>query len=767
MSPPTNLFRSAGIPIILSLSAATVVYAGPTSGPSFTLATTGVNAGTWSVPGSDYSITVSSGSSGSAISVAYQGKTFLSTPAGIPIVSTTFGTDTFGPGNGNFKPTLSDSTICNSATLNTVTTTSSSGQYSAPNILSLSGSLSGAASQCNGLSWSINFSVSDPRELKFIASVTGSPNLARTILSFASDSNEEFYGFGEQFSFLNAKGQSIPIVTQENGIGRGNQPITFLLNKLGNGAGGSSVSTYSAVPQYISSHLYAFYLRDFTSFANFDLTQSTQTTIRANQATVSGSLIKQDNYFDLIEAYTGLYSGRQPVVPEWTGTGVVLGLEGGSEKVYPVLQKVVNAGVPVAAAWMQDWSGARQQTIAGTVQDRVWYNWEADKTQYPNWPQFVQNLSSTFNIRSLVYINAFLTDVSNKPSGFKTNYSKQAESLGYLIKNSTNQTYSVSNGFNIGLTDLTNPNAVKWFQDVVRREVFGSGASGYMADFGEYAPFDGVLSSGVDPKVYHNQFPDDWAGLNSQFLTEFPTSLIFHRAWNAKSPSKISILWHGDQLPSYDANDGLKSAILATLGSGFSGIPISHTDVGGYTIVKAYGLPVYTRTEELLSRWMEWAAFTPLYRSHPGSVSTDLQIYDSDNLLNQLKLTSGLFVSLQPYRRKLIQDANQKGYPYIRPSFVQYPNDTQGWAGIPAYQQFFVGDSLLVALALDANVSKVTVRLPSAVSEWVEVWTGTVYNGGKDVSVNAPIGKPVIFVPKVRNDNGLLDGLFAFVKSQQ
>lgn len=52
----------------------------------------------------------------------------------------------------------------------------------------------------------------------------------RIWLTYASDEDERFYGFGEQFSHMNLKGKRIPIFVQEQGIGRGDQPITFAAN---------------------------------------------------------------------------------------------------------------------------------------------------------------------------------------------------------------------------------------------------------------------------------------------------------------------------------------------------------------------------------------------------------------------------------------------------------------------------------------------------------------------------------------------------------
>lgn len=49
------------------------------------------------------------------------------------------------------------------------------------------------------------------------------------------------------------KGHRIPIIVAEQGIGRGAQPTTFILNMLADGAGGDSKSTYAPKPLYVTN----------------------------------------------------------------------------------------------------------------------------------------------------------------------------------------------------------------------------------------------------------------------------------------------------------------------------------------------------------------------------------------------------------------------------------------------------------------------------------------------------------------------------------
>ncbi len=66
-------------------------------------------------------------------------------------------------------------------------------------------------------------------------------------LVYSADKEEKFYGFGIQYSFADLRGQVVPIWVSEQGVGRGLQPLTWLLNTFDNYTGESSVASYATV----------------------------------------------------------------------------------------------------------------------------------------------------------------------------------------------------------------------------------------------------------------------------------------------------------------------------------------------------------------------------------------------------------------------------------------------------------------------------------------------------------------------------------------
>jgi len=59
----------------------------------------------------------------------------------------------------------------------------------------------------------------------------------RTVLTFQC-TDRRVFGFGESFSHFNLKGRRVPILVSEQGVGRGEQPITAVLNRQTPGVGG-------------------------------------------------------------------------------------------------------------------------------------------------------------------------------------------------------------------------------------------------------------------------------------------------------------------------------------------------------------------------------------------------------------------------------------------------------------------------------------------------------------------------------------------------
>ncbi|KAJ5354368.1 uncharacterized protein N7496_012801 [Penicillium cataractarum] len=598
----------------------------------------------------------------------------------------------------------------------------------------------------------------------------------KLFLTYRSSPSEDFYGLGAQGSFASLKNQSVPIFSREQGVGRGDQPTTRLESADSFFAGGDQFTTYSAVPQYISSHSNVFHLtEESTAYTNFDFRNPNAVTVRYAALQVDGYFMQASNMLNGITMLTE-YTGRMPELPTWVDSGAVLGIQGGQAKVNRIVEQGLRQDCPIAAVWLQDWSGTHTQSVSYMALNisRLWWNWEYDSELYPTWPKFVQNLRNKHNVRTLSYINPFLANVSTKPDGYRRDLFLEAAKGGYMIQNATtNDTSIVSSGPGIeaGILDLTNPATRSWFRDVLIDQVWSANVSGYMGDFGEYTPVladTRFANRSIDPLFYHNEYPRDWAKLHhslTKSVSSFSDAIIFHRSSSLAANRYMNLYWAGDQNTNWGVNDGIKSSVTVMGHMGLSGYAHGHMEVGGYTTTwDSNG--IVNRSAELLGRWGELAAVSSaVFRSHEGNVpQVNAQFYTNSSTYAYHAYNSRMFASLAAYRRKILNtESKNLGWPLLRMPVIYHPDDAKAKA--ISYESFFMGADLYVAPVLDPGRKSVDVYLPGQNETYTHVWTGRKYHGGQTIKVWAPYGKPAVFVvgqPK----HDYLKGFLEFVQKE-
>ncbi|KAM3738735.1 hypothetical protein ACB098_09G152600 [Castanea mollissima] len=347
--------------------------------------------------------------------------------------------------------------------------------------------------------------------------VAESTKFNRVCLTYSSEAKERFYGFGEQFSHMDFKGKRVPIFVQEQGIGRGDQPITFAANLVSYRAGGDWSTTYAPSPFYMTSKMRSLYLEGY-EYSVFDLTRHDRVQIQIHGTSVQGRILHGNSPSELVEHFTETI-GRPPVLPEWIISGAVVGMQGGTDTVRNTWDKLRTYNVPVSAFWLQDWVGQRE-TLIGS---QLWWNWEVDTKRYGGWQQLVRDLNSQ-HIKVMTYCNPCLAPAHEKPNR-RRNLFEEAIKLDILVKDKHGQPYMVPNtAFDVGMLDLTHPNTASWFKQILQ-EMVDDGVKGWMADFGEGLPVDATLYSGEDPISAHNRYPELWAQINREFVEEWKSKV--------------------------------------------------------------------------------------------------------------------------------------------------------------------------------------------------------------------------------------------------
>ncbi|MFM5916647.1 MAG: alpha-glucosidase [Novosphingobium sp.] len=553
------------------------------------------------------------------------------------------------------------------------------------------------------------------------------PEYDRIHLRFHAEPGEAVWGGGEQMSYLALNGRAFPMWTSEPGVGR--DKSTELTRQMdANGmAGGDYWNTNYPQPTFLTSRWLAVHL-DATCYSVLDFSDPAFHRVEVWSSAARFELFAADGPAELVGQLSTRF-GRQPPLPDWIIGGAVVGLKDGLSS-FERLEKFIEAGAAVSGLWCEDWAGVRETSFGR----RLFWDWRRDNQRYADLPGRIAALAAR-GIRFMAYANPYLCN-----DGIL--YETAREQGHFALRQDSDEPYLVDFGeFEAGVLDFTRAETRGWFaEQVLGREMLDIGIAGWMADFGEYLPTDVRLADGSDPMKAHNLWPVLWGEVNAQALAsrgKTGEAVLFMRAGFSGVQAHCPLLWAGDQSVDFTRHDGIGTVITGALSSGLVGNAYSHSDCGGYT-----SLLGNVRSEELMLRWCELAAFAPVMRSHEGNRPDDNLQYDSSpELLACFARWSRVHAALAPYVRHLCNEAVENGLPAQRPLFLHYPDDPALWT---VQDQFLYGADMVVAPVIEEGAIAREVVLPGE-APWQHVWSGQVYQPGRH-TIPAPVGEPPVFV---------------------
>ncbi len=615
--------------------------------------------------------------------------------------------------------------------------------------------------------WTVSLSFEESGEVDFVAFLTFEDE--RTILStitmvdgfdrvsvdFCTLPDEVFWGGGEQMSYLALNGRRFPMWTSEPGVGRDpGTKLTDLMSADGSFAGGDYWTTNYPEPTVLSSRGYMIRSRH-PKYSEIDLSVAGRLRIGVWHSAFGVDLIDATSPADVLaqpivrRPEPWLSEHSQPdaervaptSLPDWAIGGAIVGLKDGANS-FARLEKIIASGAAISGLWCEDWVGVRQTSFGR----RLFWDWQWNAERYPDLPAKIAELKAR-SICFLGYVNPYLAVDGPQYA--------EAARLGYLATRlDTDEPYAVDFGeFDSGIVDFTNRAAAAWFsEEIIGKQMLDFGLDGWMADFGEYLPVDLRLHAG-DPMSEHNLWPVHWAKVNADAIASrgrTGDALFFMRAGFTGVQQYCPLLWAGDQSVDFSRHDGIGTVITAALSAGLVGNAYSHSDVGGYT-----SLHGNVRTEELMYRWYELGAFTPVMRTHEGNrPEENLQIDSTPQLLRGFARWSRVHAALAPWVRHLCAEASATGLPAQRALFLHYPDDRETFT---IQDQYLYGADLMVAPVIEEGAVTRRVYLPgNAGTLWRHVWSAADFAPGWH-EVAAPIGAPPVFY---RPESDLAD-LFA------
>jgi len=177
---------------------------------------------------------------------------------------------------------------------------------------------------------------------------------------------------------------------------------------------------------------------------------------------------------------------------------------------------------------------------------------------------------------------------------------------------------------------------------------------------------------------------------------------------------RYAATWTGDNSSTWN-HLRLTTPMLENLG--LSGFALSGADVGGFA-----GSP----QPDLLTKWIEVAAFQPIDRDHTAAGTNDQEPWANGPEPEKIRRR---YIEerykLLPYLYTTAEEMSRTGLPIVRTLFLEFPEAVQDLHPIdldsPA--EFLFGPDILVAPApYPDELDKYEVQLPPGV--WYDYWTG-------------------------------------------
>lgn len=304
--------------------------------------------------------------------------------------------------------------------------------------------------------------------------------------------------------------------------------------------------------------------------------------------------------------------------------------------------------------------------------------------------------------------------------------------------------------------DVTNPETRTYVWSKIRENYYNKGIHIFWLDEAEpelngYEYEHYRYFRGADVEV-GNIYPREYARMCYEGMEAEGQQNIVNllRCAFAGSQRYGTLVWSGDIDSSFRS---LRNQLRAGLNMGIAGIPWWTTDIGGFE----GGNINDDSFKEVLVRWFEFGTFCPVMRLHgirepglpplsnsgggrvPSGAANEVWSY-GEGVYNICVKYLRLREQMRPYIRDIMRAAHEKGDPLMRPLFYDFPDDKKCWEADDSYM---FGPDLLVAPILYEKQTSRTLYLPKG--KWRNLHDGRTYEGGQEITVEAPLDVLPVF----------------------
>ncbi len=492
------------------------------------------------------------------------------------------------------------------------------------------------------------------------------------------DVGETLYGLGERFSPFVKNGQIVDIWNEDGGT--------------------SSEQAYKSIPFYLSSQGYGV-LVNHPEKVSFEVASETVSRV---QFSVPGEVLEYyiiggDSMKDVLSNYTAL-SGRPALPPAWSfglwlTTSFTTSYD--EETVNSFIDGMADRDIPLQVFhfdcfWMKEFQ---------------WCDFEWDSDVFPDPEAMLARLKAK-GLSTCLWINPYIAQ--------KSALFDEGMAEGYLVKRPDGSVWQWDMWQpGMALVDFTNPGAVKWYQEKLRR-LLKQGVDCFKTDFGERIPTDVCYFDGSDPMKMHNYYTYLYNKAVFDLLVEEKgegNATLFARSATVGG-QKFPVHWGGDCSANYAS---MAESLRGGLSLCLSGFGFWSHDIGGFE---------QTATPDLYKRWAAFGLLSTHSRLH-GSESYRVPWNFDDEACDVVRYFTKLKNSLMPYLYDQACRTAETGVPMMRAMILEYPEDPNC-----AYLdcQYMLGDSLLVAPIFNDR-SEAKYYLPEG--DWYSLIDGKQCAGGR------------------------------------
>ena len=354
-------------------------------------------------------------------------------------------------------------------------------------------------------------------------------------------------------------------------------------------------------------------------------------------------------------------------------------------------------------------------------------DWSFDPKAWPNPQAMVDTIQIEYNMSIMVSVWPFTMTAS---TSFHTINESQ-----YCVMNGSDNDYLYWPDGNCGgpcyLYDPTQPAARQYVWSQLQAGYMKYGIHVFWLDASEpeeihSTPVGATYKAGSAEQVgmtfpfFHSQTIHD-----GQVAQGHPPLMLLRSGW-AGQQRYGGAVWSGDTHSDFGT---LEHSIKAGLNIQLSGIAWWTTDIGGY----GGGNPKDTQFNELIVRWFQYGSTCPLFRQH-GARATEPWLLSNQSYELVVKVIN-LRNTWRSYVMDAMEQVNKTGLPVQRPLWYDFPEDSNTWS---IEDQYMFGSSMMVAPVYTYQARNRTLYFPSG-SKWQHYFTGTVYDGGANKTIDAPL----------------------------